>query len=285
MTIRLGGPVFHHTDDPEEWAEEHRRLGYRAAYCPEDPLVSDAPARRALQAALSRRDIVLAEVGAWVNPFDPNPAQRRENCRYIAERLALADELGARCCVDIVGAVDAPRWDAASAAGYSEEFFDAVVETFRAIIDSVAPTRTAMAFEAMPYNFLDGPAEYERLLRAINRPGQVGVHVDLCNMITDARRYFGSAELARSVFERLGPLVRSVHLKDLALDDLGATVKFHEVMPGTGGVDLEAYLRCAASLPDCPVMLEHLEGEAAYDTAREAVRGIAARAGIPVEGS
>ena len=32
--LRLGGPIFSSTDDPEEMARVHRQLGYRAAYCP-----------------------------------------------------------------------------------------------------------------------------------------------------------------------------------------------------------------------------------------------------------
>ena len=32
--IRLGGPVFSAPKDPEELALAHRKLGYRAAYCP-----------------------------------------------------------------------------------------------------------------------------------------------------------------------------------------------------------------------------------------------------------
>lgn len=282
MPIRLGGPVFCDTDDPAEWVAEHVRLGYRAAYCPDDRLLADADARVALVRALREADIVLAEVGAWVNPVDADPAIAAGNRRYLAERLALADELGARCCVDIIGSASPERWDGADARGYSEDFFAEVVDAFRGIIDDAAPTRTVMAFETMPYYFLDGPEEYTRFLAAIDRPGQVGVHVDLCNMITSPRRYYGSARLVRDVFAELGELVVSCHLKDLALDDEGGTVGFHEVLAGTGGIDLAAYLREAASLPDCPVMLEHLPDEAAYDTARANVRAIARATSIPL---
>src|SRR3954469_17869986 len=33
-TVRLGGPIFLKSDDPEALAQEHRKLGYAAAYCP-----------------------------------------------------------------------------------------------------------------------------------------------------------------------------------------------------------------------------------------------------------
>jgi hypothetical protein len=32
--LRLGGPSYAKTSDPEELALAHRKLGYRAAYCP-----------------------------------------------------------------------------------------------------------------------------------------------------------------------------------------------------------------------------------------------------------
>ena len=33
-SIRLGGPALSSSADPDEQAQAHRRLGYRAAYCP-----------------------------------------------------------------------------------------------------------------------------------------------------------------------------------------------------------------------------------------------------------
>ena len=32
--VRLGGPIFEKSDDPELLARAHRAKGYRAAYCP-----------------------------------------------------------------------------------------------------------------------------------------------------------------------------------------------------------------------------------------------------------
>ncbi len=38
--------------------------------------------------------------------LDPDEAKRQENLAYVIERCALADEVGARCCVDIAGSYD-----------------------------------------------------------------------------------------------------------------------------------------------------------------------------------
>lgn len=280
--IRFGGPVFGDFADAHSWAEAHCALGYRATYAPPENLVRDASGIHEVRAALAEHDLILAEVGAWVNPVSTDLHEAEAAFAHLIDRLRLAEALGARCCVDIVGSASPTAWDGADRAGYSQGFIDRVISTFRSIIDAVDPHETVMAFEAMPYYFLDGPRPYHTLLEAIDRPGGSGVHVDLCNMITDPRRFYASADFAAEVFSTLGPRVRSCHLKDLRLDGNGGTVKFHEVMPGTGEIDLAAYMREAERAVDgIPMMLEHLADEHEYDQARANVFRIADQAGIP----
>lgn len=279
MPMRLGGPIFLQSDDPAELAREHRRLGYRAAYCPPDSMLGSQADIARVREAYAAEDVCIAEVGAWVNPLDADRQKAEANKKYIAERLALADELNARCCVDIIGSLRPDKWDGAHPAGYGEDFFDLVVTTFREIVDIAKPKRTAMTFETMPYYFLDNPDDYLRLIVAIDRPG-VAVHIDMCNCMSAPRVFYDNAEVTRRTFKILGPLIRSCHLKDLRLDDAGGTVKFYETVLGTGALDIDAYLRCADALADCPVMLEHLPDEATYEIARKYALAIMARNGI-----
>ena len=58
--VRLGGPSFAKTEDPEELALAHRKLGYRAAYCPNVSL-NDADRIRALTDAFAKQDVVIAK--------------------------------------------------------------------------------------------------------------------------------------------------------------------------------------------------------------------------------
>ena len=101
-SIRLGGPIFLKSDDPKQLAKEHRRVGYSAAYCPPAE-VSDAERIRAIRDAFAAEDVVISEVGAWKNMLDPDSQKRADNLRYVTDRLALAEAVGARCCVDIAG--------------------------------------------------------------------------------------------------------------------------------------------------------------------------------------
>src|SRR5262245_35257496 len=75
LPIRLGGPAFADTKDPEELARAHRKLGYSAAYCPNLSL-NDSAQIRAYADAFARHDVVIAEVGRWVNLLDADPEKR-----------------------------------------------------------------------------------------------------------------------------------------------------------------------------------------------------------------
>src|ERR1700678_3978021 len=104
--MRLGGPIFVKSDDPAVLAKAHRDLGYRAAYAPVDLSVTDKDRIAGLVREFARQDVVIAEVGAWKNMLDPDPEKRRQNMAYVTEKLALAELLGARNCVDIAGSYD-----------------------------------------------------------------------------------------------------------------------------------------------------------------------------------
>src|SRR5436190_3124068 len=99
--VRLRAPVFLKSDDPRELAREHRRLGYSAAYCPKAATVENTALVDAIQKAFAAENVVIAEVGAWVNMLDPDAEKRKANLKYVTERMALSEAVGARCCVDI----------------------------------------------------------------------------------------------------------------------------------------------------------------------------------------
>lgn len=110
MTVRLGGPIFFQTDDPAELAKVYRRLGYRAAYCP-SVVLEDKQKIAEIQKAFKAEDVVIAEVGVWNNMMDVDETKRKQNLESVCRGLALADEIGALCCVDIAGSLNPQRWD------------------------------------------------------------------------------------------------------------------------------------------------------------------------------
>jgi len=138
--MRLGGPISRDWSDPAQWAAAVKASGYSAAYCP----VQEAPDETAIEAyrqAAERQDIVIAEVGAWSNPISPDEGTRRAALALCRERLALADRIGARCCVNIAGS-RGREWDGPDPRNLSPDTFDRIVESVREIIDGVRPSRT-----------------------------------------------------------------------------------------------------------------------------------------------
>ena len=277
--VRLGGPVFLKSDDPAALAREHRRLGYSAAYCPEIATLNDEKLLAEIQRAYAAENVVIAEVGAWKNMLDPDGQKRRENLAYVTERCALAEAVGARCCVDIAGSYNPDTWYGPNPKNLSQEFFDATVENCRHIIDHVKPTRTRFTIEMMGWNLPDGPDAYLKLIQAVDRK-PFGVHLDVCNGINSPQRFYQNSAFIHECFQKLGPWVVSCHAKDLKWV-IEMNVHFEEVVPGRGQVDYQAYLTELAKLGgEVPLMLEHLKTAEEYDEGRAYIQKVAAAAGV-----
>ncbi len=276
--IRLGAPIFLKSEDPRELAREHRRLGYSAGYCPKAK-VEDSARVREIEAAFAAENVVIAEVGAWVNMLDPDAEKRRANLRQVAERLALAEAVGARCCVDIAGSYHPKVWYGPHPKNLSQEFFDATVENCRRVIDEVKPARTKFTLEIMGWSLPDGPESYLKLIKAIDRKG-FGVHLDVCNGINSPARFYRSGEFIAECFRALGPWIVSCHAKDLEWK-VELNVHFVEVIPGRGEVDYRAYLCGLAALAnDAPLMIEHLKAAEEYAEGAAYIRKVAGECGI-----
>jgi sugar phosphate isomerase/epimerase len=276
--IRLGGPVFLKTSDPRELAREHRRLGYSAAYCPEAK-VEDTALLREIEKAFAAENVVIAEVGAWVNMLDPDDAKRAKNLRYVVERLALAEAVGARCCPDIAGSYNPTVWYGPHPKNLSQEFFEATVENCRRVIDEVKPKRTRFTIEMMGWSLPDGPDAYLKLIRAVDRPG-FAVHMDVCNGINSPAKFYRSGEFISECFRKLGPWIASCHAKDLQwVTELN--VHFLEVVPGRGEVDYRRYLTELSKLPiDAPLMLEHLKTAEEYEEGKRYIMKVGSELGL-----
>jgi sugar phosphate isomerase/epimerase len=280
--VRLGGPIFLKSDDPVALAKEHRRLGYTAAYCPQAK-VDDRELIRAIEKAFAAENVVIAEVGAWKNMLDPDAGKRRENLAYVVERCALADAVGARCCVDIAGSYNPDVWYGMDPKNVSKEFFDATVQNCRHVIDAVKPKRTKFTIEMMPWNLPDGPDAYLQLIRAVDRAA-FGVHLDVCNIVNSPRKFYANAEVIRECFQKLGARVISCHAKDLKwIPEFN--VHFLEVAPGQGQIDYTAYLQGLSRLStDAPLMLEHLKTPEEYEGGKQYILKIARASGVTFAG-
>ncbi|MHC4086299.1 MAG: sugar phosphate isomerase/epimerase family protein [Planctomycetota bacterium] len=274
--LRLGGPTFEKYDNPDSWIRAVKKLGYRAAYCPVGAGTKDDVVK-AYAAVAKKADIIIAEVGAWSNPISPDEKTRKEALAKCRRQLALADRIGANCCVNISGS-RGERWDGPSAGNFTEETFDMIVETTRGIIDDVKPTRTYFTLETMPWAYPDSPDSYLRLFKAIDRR-RFAVHLDPVNLVCSPQRYFSSGKLIRECFGKLGPYIKSCHAKDILLQKK-LTTHLDEIRPGLGGLDYAVFLKELSKIPEIPLMLEHLSNAKEYKLAAEHIRSVAKRTGL-----
>ena len=93
--------MFNAPQDPEGLALAHRKLGYRAAYCPNIGLNDRERIRDIPRLRQARRGPRRGR--RWCNLLDADPAKRAANLRTVTEGLALAEEIGGPIRVDIAG--------------------------------------------------------------------------------------------------------------------------------------------------------------------------------------
>lgn len=267
----IGAPLPHTPTSPQEWISALQERGYNAAYWPL-PLDTVDTEAQAFRQAADEAKIVIAEVGAWSNPISPDLPTHQEAMETCKRALALADSIGARCCVNIAGSRSSKQWDGPDANNLTAETFELIVTSVREIIDDVRPQHTFYTLETMPWIAPTSAAQYLELIRAIDRPS-FAVHLDPCNLISSVNDLYHSTDLIDSMFELLRPHIRSCHAKDLTLEPT-PPLRFREVAPGKGQVDLPRIIRHLQKSPQIPFMIEHLEDDASYQAAATYIRSL-----------
>lgn len=270
--IPLGGPVFTKHKGPDEWIEALKKLKYNAAYCPLG-LNTNSDEIKAYKTAAQKANIIIAEVGAWSNPIDPDPEKSKMSIEKCMKSLQLADEIGAKCCVNISGSRNSEKWAGPHKDNLTPETFDLIVEITRKIIDSVKPKYTFYALETMPWAYPDTVDSYEKLIKAIDRK-QFGVHFDPVNLVISPQVYFNNGDLIAEAFKRLGPHMKSCHAKDIILLDDKTTPHMPEIRPGLGNLNYAVFLRELSKLDNIPLMMEHLSSAEEYDIAAAFIRNV-----------
>ena len=270
--MRLGGTVC--CSAPAEWEEELVASGFRAVTA---PFTCDTPREeiRRLTDICEKHDVLIAEVGVWRNLFDR--AEGPANLDFAVRQLRLADELGIPCCVNVAGTDSPAGWDAADPGNFSEEMYRRLVASIRTIIDSAKPKTACYCLEPMPWMLPDSPDVTLQLMKDVDRES-FAVHMDFVNMINCPRRYLDAEGFIEECFAKLGPYIKSTHLKDSRMDLMELTTVLHECSPGEGGLDFVRVLRIIDRyLPaDAPVLLEHMS---TFDEYRRAYDYVAAKAG------
>ena len=189
----------------QAFAQRHARLAEKTDIDELDDYVASA----------RRRDILIAEIGAWSNPISPDERTRAAALELCKRRLALADRVGARCCVTLAGS-RGDTWDGPHPDNLSRDTFALIVDSVREIVDAVEPGRTFYTLEPMPWTLPDSPDSYLELMSAIDRR-RFAVHLDPTNLINSPAKFYDNAGLLRECFAKLGPHIKCCHAKDITL--------------------------------------------------------------------
>lgn len=269
MIMRLGISSSLNGLNPGQWADKLIALGCKSVVFPVDCTAPKELIAEYVKEA-STHDLMIAEVGIWRNAISEDKAEADKNMDYSIGQLKLADQIGARCCVNVAGAIGGPRWDGGYRENFSQYAFDRTVRMIQEIIDTVKPSNTYFSIESMPWMIPSSPQEYMKLIEAVNRD-RFAAHLDVINMINCPERYFFSTEFLHECFEILGSSIKSCHLKDIKLLD-DYTFQLRECACGEGTFDFVKYMQLATELdPDMPMIIEHLKSDTDYESSTQYV--------------
>ncbi len=259
--MRLGISTDFGKVDAVEWARTIRAAGCGSVVFPLTYTASEEKIKDYAQAA-QEQNLVIAEVGAWCNPISPNLEEREKALKKAKGQLRLADKLGAKCCVNVSGSAG-EKWAGAYRENLSKETWDLVVKTIQEIIDAVQPENTYYTIEPMPYMFPMDVNQYLKLIEEVDRE-RFAVHMDFFNWLNTPEKYFYHEEYMEECFEKLGPLIKSCHLKDVLLQQ-ELTCLLKEVPCCMGEINLEKYILLAEHYNiEMPMIMEHLKSSQEY---------------------
>jgi len=277
--MRIGGSIEKAYSNPDEWIKLVKELGYSAVLSPVNYDTSNEE-KRIYKEYVKKYNLVIGEVGVWRNPISTNDTERKESLEYCKNQLALAEELEANCCVNIAGA-RGEQWDWIYQENYSSEVYSLIVDSVREIIDYVKPKNTFYTIEPMPWMVPSSPDQYLQLIKDVDRSA-FAVHMDYTNMINNPERFIYSGRFIQECFDKLGPYIKSVHIKDAFMHQKYPCC-IEECMPGKGSFDFGHILKCCESLGrDIPVYVEHLSTHEEYKEAVQYVRSVGEKEKITI---
>jgi len=260
MYLGISSPLEH--SSPSDWAAKHKALGLKTVVFPVS-CIDGEETIMAYKKAAEEAGLSIAEVGVWRNTLAADPDERKKWIRYAQGQLRMADDIGAACCVNVVGTPYGPRWDGGYRDNFSDGLWKMAVAMIREIIDAIKPKHTKFCIESMPWMIPDSPQSYLRLIEDVDRP-EFGTHLDVVNMITSPQKYFYNDIFLRECFSLLHGTICSCHLKDIRLKE-EYTFQLEETACGNGTLDLELYASLAnAENPCMPMIIEHLDSDSAY---------------------
>lgn len=194
---------------------------------------------------LEDNGIHVAVLGCYINPVNPNEAQRQAEVRKFIEHLKYARIIGA----DMVG-TETGRYDSAfkvTPYTYTEGCYQLLLKSMREIVAAAEKLGVIVGVEGVHNHTLYSPEMMKRFLDDIASPN-VEVILDPVNFMS-AENYKNQDEVIDKSFELFGDRISMIHVKDFIMTEAG---------PGSAGIGEGLF--CYESL------FKHLKGGKPYIT-------------------
>jgi len=164
---------------------------------------------------------------------------------------------------------------------HTQRTFDNIAESLRTVCAAAQQEGTLIAIEGHALSALDTPQRMRDLVDAVGS-NVLKFNYDPVNFVGTVKQVHNTTSVLDDMFRLLGPITVAAHAKDCKLGDQ-LVVHIEEVVPGTGVMDYETFMRQFQQLaPDGYFIIEHLPDEH-VPAARDNVVALAKRFGIPLD--
>lgn len=251
----------------EELAADVARRGFRGIATQFGMGSDSTPADVDTASCRRARDIFAAHgvriVQSWSwrpNLVHPDADERRRQVELLAGAMRVAADQGAEMVVCGSGSRNPRGGFFPHRDNHTDEARALLVESLAAAAEMAEDHGVTIALEPHVATTLDTPARVREVIDLVGSP-RVRANLDPVNFVGDLRRLHRSADLVDEVFDALGDVAVSGHVKDVLAEDK-LVVSLSETVIGDGEFDNAAYVRrFEERLPDAFLFIEHLPAD------------------------
>jgi sugar phosphate isomerase/epimerase len=197
--------------------------------------------KAAIREALAKHHLTIANINAFMmhavndrrqkywHPswIEPDPHYRQVRIDHTKRALTLAKELGARnITTEPGGPVEGRPWG---------ECLKLFIEMLKPVVEHAEKEQVLLLIEPEPDLLIETADQYLEFASKLTSP-YLGLNFDI------GHSYCVKDEPAETI-QRLGALIRHVHLEDIA-----ATRVHHHLIPGEGAIDFKATLQALQAI-------------------------------------
>ncbi len=240
-----------------------REMGFSGvvAHIAGDPFSCDLDALDHLKDILRHHALRWVQLWGWYPSIvTPDARVREAGIRAACEIV----RLGALMGVDSIGMRPTSMstvgpWSP-HPANYHTETEVRLIDSLKQIASAAAHDQIPIALECHVLTTLHSPTVIRRVLDAVNSPW-LNINFDPVNFVGDLHSAYDLTTLLNHLFDTLGHLAVSAHIKDVVVED-DLVVHIREALLGEGLMDFDTLLtRFEALTPESYAFIEHLPPE------------------------